>query len=83
MHKGYVERAVSDRDRRARTLRLTETGRTLLDAVRPLVRGAQDSILAGLDSEERRTFIALLRKVTDGANGRSRAPLRATLIDAG
>ncbi len=83
VQKGYLERAVSDRDRRARTLCLTEAGRTLLDAVRPIVRGVQESILADLDSEERRTFVALLRKVTDGANDRSRAPLRAALIDAG
>ena len=40
-------------------------------------------MLSGLDSEERRTFMALLRKVTDAANDRSRAPLRTALIDAG
>lgn len=83
VQKGYIVREVSGRDRRARELRLTDAGRALLDAVLPVVRQAQEAMLSGLDSEERRTFMALLRKVTDAANDRSRAPLRTALIDAG
>lgn len=74
--KGLVDRTVSRHDRRARVLALTAEGEALLERVLPAVHAAQDGILAGLDVEERATFIGLLRKATDAGNALSRAPLR-------
>jgi DNA-binding MarR family transcriptional regulator len=71
--KGLIERTVSKKDRRARTLRLTSAGRKLLDEVRPHVRELQQDILAGLDPAEREQLLALLRKATDTSNVLTRA----------
>ena len=77
VQKGYVARHVAGRDRRARELRLTPAGHRALEDVLPAVARAQESILSGLDADERRVLIALLTKATDAVNERSRAPLRA------
>ena len=76
VQKGYIVRQISDRDRRARELRLTELGCRILQMVDPAVARAQDMMLSGLDGDEKAVFMTLLRKATSAANGRSRAPLR-------
>lgn len=76
--KGLISRTVSRQDRRARSLRLTEAGSTLLDRTRPIVRGFQDDILTGLSSDERATFMTLMRKTTRAGNEQSRAPMQPT-----
>jgi len=60
--KGYVARAVSRRDRRAREVRLTEAGETAFAAILPLVRDLQEDILAALVPEERLAFLDLAAK---------------------
>jgi len=74
--KGYLERRTSDRDRRARELYITAEGKQVLETILPIVRDIQDSILSGLDAGERETISRLLRKAADGANTKSRAPLK-------
>ncbi|WP_068115773.1 MarR family winged helix-turn-helix transcriptional regulator [Tropicimonas marinistellae] len=71
--KGYVARAVSRRDRRARELTLTAEGRRVLCAFRPAVEALQLEILPGLTNDERSEFLALARKAlvataSDGAD---------------
>lgn len=78
VQRGYIARHVAGRDRRARELRLTPAGARVLERVGPAVARAQESILSGLDADERRLLMALLTKATDAVNERSRAPLRAT-----
>ena len=77
VQKGYVVRDVSERDRRARELRLTPAGRRSLEEVLPAVLRAQECILSGLSADERQLFLSLLTKATDAVNDRSRAPLRS------
>lgn len=60
--KRLVQRVVSAQDRRARELQLTDEGRQLLAAVRPVVEGLQAEILAPLTRAERATFVALAKK---------------------
>jgi Transcriptional regulators len=60
--KGWVERSISRRDRRAREVRLTAEGARVFDAMLPLVRALQDEILAPLDPAERAAFLSLARK---------------------
>lgn len=62
--KGLVTRTVSTRDRRARTLALTDAGRQTLAAMTPVVEALQADILPGLTPEEYRQFVALANKAT-------------------
>ena len=74
--KGLLNRTVRKQDRRARVLALKADGEALLRRIMPIVRKAQEEILAGLSESERLTFVELLRKATDAGNALSRAPLR-------
>lgn len=60
--KGLVSRRVSQRDRRAREVVLTDEGQAVLAAILPVVRAMQDEILGPLTAEERARFMALARK---------------------
>lgn len=73
--KGLVERAVNDRDRRSRVVRLTDAGMDMAHRLAPVVAGLQDDILAGLAADERRQLLSLLKKAADSGNAMSRAPL--------
>ena len=66
--KGYVERTVSKRDRRAREVCLSEQGRNVFGEILPVVSTLQDEILSGLTAQERAAFMALARKAL-GATG--------------
>lgn len=81
VQKGYLTRAVSARDRRARVLELSETGLASLAALAPAVGRAQDLMLSGLDADETREFLRLLKKATEAVNTLSRAPLRSAVED--
>ncbi len=74
--KGYVERVVSKRDRRARELQLSDAGRIALAALGPVVEAVQSEILGGLSAEEKESFLGLLKKTTEAGNELSRAPLK-------
>lgn len=78
VQKGWLERAVSEADRRARVLRLTDEGGRTLETVAPAVAAAQTAMLDGLDDVEREAFVHLLRKAAAGVNDLSRAPLKRT-----
>lgn len=81
VQKGFLSREVSAADRRARVLRLTETGAAALEILTPAVERAQSVMLRGLDEDEAGEFMRLLRKATDAVNDLSRAPLRPPLKD--
>lgn len=74
--RGLIERTVSETDRRARRLRLTERGASILQTVRPAVRRAQERMVAGLDAAEQDQLLALMHKIAEHNNEVSRAPLR-------
>ncbi|MFY9210933.1 MAG: MarR family transcriptional regulator [Aestuariivita sp.] len=74
--RGFMRRATSPKDRRAKALELTEAGHELLKAARPVVLALQPDILTGLSEEERQTFLNLIEKITMAGNTLSRAPLR-------
>ncbi len=63
VHKGYVVRIVSRRDRRARELRPTDGGLRAFHEILPIVTGLQQEILAGLNEAERNTFLELATKM--------------------
>lgn len=75
VQKGFVERQISDRDRRARTLRVTDAGLEAMNAATPAVEAAQRTMLRGLTAEEAEEFLRLLGKAIEDLNELSRAPL--------
>jgi MarR family transcriptional regulator, temperature-dependent positive regulator of motility len=60
--KGWVDRVVSERDRRARELSLTPEGQRILKALVPVVRDLQDEILQALGDADRARFLRLARQ---------------------
>lgn len=76
VQKELMIRAVSETDRRARVLKLTEKGIKVLGELESAVNNAQTIMLQGLSEHEADAFMALLSKATAGVNQLSRAPLR-------
>lgn len=60
--KGWVDRVVSERDRRARELSLTPEGQRVLQALVPVVRDLQEEILQALGDADRARFLKLARQ---------------------
>lgn len=65
--KGLVTRTVSDTDRRARQVTLTDAGQEVLAKLRPVIEALQDDILPGLSPDERILFARLARKAAGTA----------------
>lgn len=61
--RGYVQRVVSDTDRRARHVSLTDDGLRLIRELTPIVEALQVEILQGLTEEERGQFMTLAHKL--------------------
>ena len=60
--KGWVQRVVSERDRRARELSLSPEGERIFKALVPLVRDLQDNILQALSGADQARFFKLVRR---------------------
>lgn len=65
--RGFLERTVPERDRRARMLHATPAGVSELAAAAPAVEQALDHTLAGIDADHRAALRALLRAVVEGS----------------
>ena len=61
--RGLVVRSTNPLDRRARLLRLTETGTALRERLRPRVSNCQARVLSALEPDERETLLDLLLRV--------------------
>jgi DNA-binding MarR family transcriptional regulator len=62
--KGYIERRVDPGDRRVRLLAITESGRTVKNAVQDSIQRGEERWLAVLSSDERRLFLRALQDMT-------------------
>ena len=74
--KEWVLREPSPDDRRIKLLRLTPTGRALLDRVQPAVLRVQERLLEPLSPADRTTMVRLLGELTLRHNDILSAPLR-------
>ena len=61
--KDWINREVSEQDRRARVLYLTAKGKKIRLALEPIVQDLQKDILQPLGDEDRACFINLARRV--------------------
>jgi MarR family transcriptional regulator, lower aerobic nicotinate degradation pathway regulator len=64
---GLAERRPSKTDRRAREVAITPKGRRVLQRARRMLLAAEDEVLAGLNAEERRNLLTLLRRALEKA----------------
>ncbi|WP_373050978.1 MarR family winged helix-turn-helix transcriptional regulator [Thalassovita aquimarina] len=65
VEKGYVSRKVSEKDRRARVLNLTESGKTVLEQAHQVTERTQQRLTEGLDPGETEILTRLMLKVLD------------------
>lgn len=62
--KGYIERTPDPDDRRVRLLAITESGRTVKDAVQDEIQRGEERWLGTLSAGDRRVFLRVLRQLT-------------------
>jgi DNA-binding MarR family transcriptional regulator len=75
--KKLINRIDGARDRRTKALYITPAGRRLIRDIAPAVRSTQRLILAPLKSQQRSTFVGMLKHLVHLNNAHSRAPVRA------
>ncbi len=63
--KGLVARQLSQTDRRARVLTLTDSGKDVLVRVQDAIAAVQDGLCAGLSAADRATLTGLLQRMAD------------------
>ena len=63
--RGLIDRRVGQKDRRARTLVLSDAGEALLGSVAPAVKAAQRRLLSPLSAAEREQFVGLLSRLIE------------------
>ncbi len=66
--KGYVQRVVSSRDRRAREVRATPEGLRVFAEMLPIVSDLQFDILSNLNESERSILLMLVSKAVGGGD---------------
>ncbi|MEU8233512.1 MarR family transcriptional regulator [Actinoplanes sp. NPDC048967] len=62
--RALIEREPDPEDRRVRLLRLTPVGRQLYASVRTGVRAAEEQLLSGLTSADKRVFLRVLQQLS-------------------
>ena len=65
LDRGLIRRVVNSSDKRAASLRLSESGMQTLRQVAPAARRAQDRLLSALPAAKRAEFLALLHRLLD------------------
>jgi DNA-binding MarR family transcriptional regulator len=65
LDRGLIRRVVNSSDKRAASLRLSESGVQMLREVAPAARRAQDRFLSALPEGKRTEFLALLHRLLD------------------
>ncbi|MDI1344854.1 MAG: MarR family transcriptional regulator [Pseudolabrys sp.] len=78
--KGLIKRTPGLKDRRAKLLYITNSGRGLIEEIEPAVQATQKRILEPLTAKERKALIQMLEKLVHLNNKHSRAPLRINAI---
>ncbi|MDT5049344.1 MAG: hypothetical protein QOG75_5242 [Mycobacterium sp.] len=64
--RGLIERRPDPDDRRVRLLAITDTGRTVKNAVQDEIQRGEERWLGDLSAAERRTFLRVLVRLTPG-----------------
>jgi DNA-binding MarR family transcriptional regulator len=67
MKRGFLERTRDPKDRRRNVLRLTESGRELLDTIGPRSEAMNEHLISVLSPEDQAELIRLLRQFVNAA----------------
>ena len=67
--KGYIERRPDPDDRRVRLLAITDSGRSVKDAVQEEIQRGEERWLGTLSANDRRVFLRVLGELTTGGEG--------------
>ncbi len=70
--RGFVERATSASDRRARECRLTALGADMLGRIEASARAAHRRTIAALDEAEQQALVSLMTRIVDAEGERTR-----------
>ncbi|CAN7206943.1 MarR family transcriptional regulator [Bradyrhizobium sp. LjRoot220] len=70
----FVERAINDKDRRARLCKLTPAGAALLAKIETSARAAHRATLGNLTERERTSFIDMMQRIVAGNANRDSPP---------
>jgi DNA-binding MarR family transcriptional regulator len=73
--RGLLQRVASEQDRRAKLVRITDEGKSLVRKMQRHMERAQERLIAPLTPSERSLFNDLLQKVVQANNSASRAPI--------
>lgn len=76
--RGLLERNPSEKDKRAKLIKITDAGKIYTNHVRPLMASAQTKLVEPLSADEREEFLRLIKKLVDANNKSSRAPMGST-----
>jgi DNA-binding MarR family transcriptional regulator len=63
--RGFLSRAVDERDMRAKQIFVTEAGASVIEAIKPMVGQIADRMLARLGPTEREQLMSLLGQLVD------------------
>lgn len=74
--RNLVTRTPSVEDRRAKVVRITELGQSLVREMRPAMERAQERLLAPLNPAEQTQFMDFVRRLVEANNDASRAPMK-------
>lgn len=74
--QGFVTRGMSDSDGRQVTVRLTDEGKAILDAMKKALRKAEKQALKGLKKKERKQLEKILSRIEENLVGLDLAPAR-------
>lgn len=61
--RGYIERHPHEKDRRASSLHLTESGKQVFEKIMPSFKERESAMLSGLNIAEQKSFMSLLEKL--------------------
>lgn len=73
--RGLLERNLSEQDKRAKLIKITDSGRAYANRIRPMMARSQNKLIEPLTSEEHEEFMRLIKKLVDANNKASRAPM--------
>ena len=73
--RGLLERNSSEKDKRAKLIKITDAGKMYVNQVSPLMARAQAKLVEPLTADEREEFLRLIKKLVDANNKSSRAPM--------
>ena len=76
--RGFIERSIHDRDRRARSCRLTRSGLALLRKMERSARRAHLQTVTDLSKADQKRFIAMMQSIVAARSGS--APLDAPFV---